>query len=240
MTKETQNPNDERGSVPFGLRTSPFFHRSTFVFCASSFVIGLTLIGLAAKSPAQTTSTENNVKAVYLFHFAQFVDWPTNAFPNAQAPMVIGVLGRDYLSRSIEEAVSGEVAHGRKLAVKRCVDVDDAKTCHILFISRSEADRLERILSRLEGKSILTVSDIEGFTTRGGMIRFITERNHIKFRINNPAAEKAGLTISSKLLRLAEGNRTGAAPSTGKTSSTRLRDAYVALSAKASVPPEPK
>src|SRR5437773_1455468 len=95
---------------------------------------------------SQTTSTENSLKAVYLFYFAQFVEWPENAFENAQAPIVIGILGEDHLSSSVEEAVAGEAVRGRKLVVKRCASTEEAKKCQILFISRSESARLERIL----------------------------------------------------------------------------------------------
>jgi hypothetical protein len=210
MTKKVPNPNLAKAA---GVLQQRCAGRAP---CRRSFirhwllVIGLGIVtGFAGKAATQSTSTENNIKAVYLFHFAQFVEWPTNAFTNAQAPMIIGVLGRDNLSSSIEEAVAGESAHGRRLIVKRCASVEDAQNCHILFISRSEGDRMDKILPRLEGKSILTVSDTDTFTARGGMIRFITERNHIRFRINNQAAEKSGLTISSKVLRLAEGSRLG-------------------------------
>jgi hypothetical protein len=78
------------------------------------------------------------------------------------------------------------------------------KTCHILFISQSESKRLEQIVAALKGRSILTVSDSDGFTRYGGMIRFVTEKNKLRLRINLEAATAANLTISSKLLRPAE------------------------------------
>ena len=198
MTKEIRNPSDE------GIGCLPAWN---LVLRHWSFVIRhffgalLILPGIAA---SQTTSTENNLKAVYLFHFAQFVEWPSGAFATPESPLVIGILGQDYLSSAVEEAVAGESVRGRKLVVKRCGTADEAENCHILFISRSEATRVDRILARLRGKSILTVSDLDAFTTRGGMIRFVTEGNRVRFRINTEATEKAGLTLSSKLLRLAE------------------------------------
>ena len=82
--------------------------------------------------------------------------------------------------------------------------MEEIKTCHILFISRSETDRLEPILARLKDRNILTVADAEGFAQRGVMIRFVTEHNKIRLRINLEAAKAAHLTISSKLLRPAE------------------------------------
>jgi hypothetical protein len=64
-------------------------------------------------------------------------------------------------------------------------------------------------MAALKGRSILTVGDTEGFAEDGGIIRFVTEKNRIRFRINVDAAEAAHLVISSKLLRLAEATPPG-------------------------------
>jgi len=78
------------------------------------------------------------------------------------------------------------------------------KDCHILFISRSERPRLEQILAHLQGRSVLTVSDLEDFARQGGVIRFVLVEDKVRLRINLEAAKAAGLTISSKLLRPAQ------------------------------------
>jgi hypothetical protein len=157
--------------------------------------------GLAAQT-AQTL--EYRVKAVFLFNFAQFVDWPAAAFPDSQAPVVIGVLGDDPFGALLEETVRGETLAGRPFEVRRYHRADEIKTCHILFISQSEADRLEEILAGLKRRPILTVGDGEGFSLQGGMVRFVTDKNRVRLRINLDAAQAADLTISSKLLRSAE------------------------------------
>jgi len=149
-------------------------------------------------------STEYKFKAVFLFRFAQFVDWPTNIFTNAQAPLVIGILGDDPFDDYLDETVNGENVNGHPLAVKRYRSLDDVKDCQMLFISSSEESRLGRDLGALRGKTILTVSDIEDFPENGGIIGFVTVQNKIHFRINTDAARDANLAFSSKLLRLAE------------------------------------
>ena len=166
----------------------------------------LVLLSLGAMNlPAQAAaSKEYQVKAVFLFNFSQFVEWPTNAFPEAQTPLVIGVLGEDPFGTYLEETVRGETVNNHPLVIQHYRRAEDIKACHILFISRSEADRLGRILESLKGRNILTVGDIEGFARQGGMIRFVTEKNKIHLRINLEAAKAASLTISSKLLRPAE------------------------------------
>lgn len=144
---------------------------------------------------------EYQIKAVFLFNFAQFVEWPDKAFTNANAPIVIGILGEDPFGTALDEAIRGERVNGRPLTVVRVSRIQDLGICHILFISRSESAHLQEILRGLNGRSVLTVSDIEDFSRHGGMIRFATENNRVRLKINNEAARAAGLTISSKLLR---------------------------------------
>jgi hypothetical protein len=154
---------------------------------------------------AQTAPpSEYQVKAVFLFNFAQFVDWPAEALPDPTTPLVIGVLGDDPFGVLLDQTVSDERLGGRPLQVRRYQSVDEVKTCHILFISRSEGDRPEGILAGLKHRPILTVSDANEFAQRGGMIRFVTDRNRIRLQINPEAVEAGHLRISSKLLRVAE------------------------------------
>jgi hypothetical protein len=153
--------------------------------------------GTAAEAPI---SAENQVKAVFLFNFAQFLGWPSQAFKGAQAPIVIGVLGADPFGTYLDELVQGERIGDRPMVVRRFNRVEDAADCNILFISRSEAGNLGRIVAGLKGRSVLTVGDMEGFTRQGGMVRFTTEDGKIHLRINVQAAQSVGLSISSRLL----------------------------------------
>ncbi len=145
--------------------------------------------------------TEYQVKAVFLFNFSRFVDWPEQAFATPSTPLAICVLGDDPFGADLDEVVRGESSNGHPLKVQRVASVEDAAGCHILFISPSEQRRLEGILETLKGRSILTVADGEGFARRGVMIGLKTEANRVRLNINLKAAEAAGLTISSKLLR---------------------------------------
>jgi hypothetical protein len=155
---------------------------------------------LNAAAPAQ----EYEIKAVFLYNFAQFVQWPPEAFADKSAPLVIGILGSDPFGSYMDEAVRGETVDGRPFVVRRFDRAEDATACHILFISRSESGRIDQILGSLKGKSILTVGDMDEFSRNGGMIRFVTENNKVRLRINVEAARSAGLKISSKLLRPAQ------------------------------------
>lgn len=155
---------------------------------------------LAQSSP----DPEYQLKAVFLFNFAQFVEWPPSAFPNSQTPLVIGILGEDPFGPYLDETVRGETVKDRPLVVRRYQSVDEITTCHILFVSRREERRLKGVLDSLRGRSVLTVSDADHFATFGGMIRFVTDHHRIRFRVNLEAARAASLTLSSKLLRPAQ------------------------------------
>ena len=162
----------------------------------------LGLFGLGAVR-GQTTSPEYHLKAVFLYNFVQFTEWPTNAFSSTNSPVVIGVLGDDPFGSSLEETVRNETTHGRRVAVQRYRRVEDIQECHVLFISRSETRKTGEILARLESRNILTVGETESFAESGGMIGFVVEKNKVRFKINAPAARRVNLTLSSKLLRLA-------------------------------------
>jgi hypothetical protein len=147
--------------------------------------------------------SEYQVKAVFLFNFAQFVEWPARAFPDPQTPFVIGVLGKDPFGPDLDAVVRGETVDKRALVVERYRSIEELHNCNILFIGRTEIGQLPHILEALKGRSVLTVSDAEGDQS-GVMIRLVTQSNRIRLRIDVGAAKAGNLVISSKLLRPAE------------------------------------
>jgi len=178
-------------------------------------------------------SREYEIKAVLLFNLVRFVDWPPGAFSGPDSPIFIGIMGRDPFGRALDEAVAGEEVNGRKVVVRRCTGLVEAKGCHILFISQNEGDRASRIISALRGWPILTVSELPGFTQRdGGITRFyVNEQKRIRLRINLEAARAAGLSISSKLLQLADVEKTSAIGSEPEWKICRSEAGYAKVSA---------
>jgi hypothetical protein len=163
----------------------------------------LCAVGLLRAGPAPAAPTAHQVEAVFLFYFTQFVTWPPRTFAGRQSPIVIGVLGVDPFGGALDEAVAGERVNGRPVIVRRLQRIADAMGCQILYISASEAPRLPQILSALQGHGILTVSSLDHFARRGGMIRFVLIDQHVRLRIDARAARSAGLSLSSKLLSAA-------------------------------------
>lgn len=168
------------------------------------------VLGRAAAAPAPD---EYQLKAVFLFNFTQFVEWPDDAFADSRAPFVIGVLGQDPFGTTLEDAVRGESVGGRALVVERYRHLTDLRPCQILFIDRSAHPELGAGDRRLDRRGMLTVSDAGSAPTNDAIIGFISENRRIRLRINVESAREAGLTISSKLLRPAQiiGNPGGGA-----------------------------
>lgn len=163
------------------------------------------LLALVAPLKAKAEiSKEYQVKAVFLFNFAQFVQWPPRAFTSPDEPFCIGILGNDPFDGFLDDTVKGETVEGHPLVIRRFSSAAEAKGCQILFVSSSEGLQMAAILEDLKGLNILTVGDSEGFIKSGGIVRFVTVDNKIHFRINPEAAKRAKLVISSKVLRLAQ------------------------------------
>jgi hypothetical protein len=157
-----------------------------------------------ALARAAPPPSEYQVKAAYLFNFGQFVEWPAQAWDSPTAPFVICVIGSDPFGTALDDVARGEALGGHPLVVRRFTDPEDVKGCQILFIGRSEAGRIGQTLQPLQGRSVLTVTDIEGADKQGAMIVLRNDNNHIRMRINLGAAKAGHLVISSKLLRPAE------------------------------------
>ncbi|MGN6646828.1 MAG: YfiR family protein [Cytophaga sp.] len=176
------------------LRKKTYQYIYAVLLAASAFI-------LSAQTPV---NREYQIKAVFIFNFTQFVEWPANTFATPQSPLIIGILGQDPFGSYLDQTIASEKVNGHPMIIKRFQRIEDIKECHLLFIHAAETVKMPQIISNLKGKSVLTVSDASGFIKQGGMIRFFTVDNKIQFQINPDAAKAAGLTISSKLLRLAE------------------------------------
>jgi hypothetical protein len=166
-------------------------------------LLALALLCAHASAWAEVSATkEYQIKAAFLFNFAQFVEWPSGTFTDSDVPVRIGVLGDDPFGSSLDETIRGETVRGRKLVVERSPRLDELLDCQILFIGKSEKAKLSETLGRLSDATVLTVSDLDGFTSQGGVIRFYLQGNKIRFEINLDSAQKHGLKMSAQLLSL--------------------------------------
>jgi hypothetical protein len=157
----------------------------------------------SAPQPARAAATaELEIKAAFLYNFAKFVEWPAASFGQPQAPLFVCSMGDDGLGSALD-TIDHKVAQGHELKVRRRVRLDEARSCHILFVASSERARIATILQSLAGSSVLTISDIDGFAEAGGVIGLYNVDNKVQFSINPEQARSASLQINSQLLRLA-------------------------------------
>ena len=148
---------------------------------------------------------EYPLKALFIYNFGGYVEWPSTAYASAEAPFVIGVLGAAPLEATLKELAATKTVAGRKIVVERIASVDAIRPCQILFIARNVSGQQQRMaLERLQDQPVLIVGESEGFAALGGSVNFIVESNKIRFEINLDAAKQHQLKISSKLLALAK------------------------------------
>ena len=167
-------------------------------------ILFLSLAHLGFDDPSQhNISREYQIKAVFLFNFTQFTTWPDTMFSEPNAPLVIGVLGQDPFGDFLDQTIRNETVNGHPLIVQRFSEPSAIERCHILYLNPSD-ENPESVFEQLKTNHTLTVGDTENFARRGGMIEFYTEANKIRIRVNLQAVEDASISISSKLLQLAE------------------------------------
>jgi hypothetical protein len=148
--------------------------------------------------------SEYKVKALFLYNFAQFIEWPALTFKDASAPITICVLEPNPFDGELESAVWKKVVDGRPLVVRQIAEPKQSTGCNMLFISSAQPRRVKPLLSELKVGGLLTVGEVEGFASQGGVINFKIKDGSVRLEINKSAAEREGLHISSKLLSLAE------------------------------------
>lgn len=171
---------------------------------APAVVMMLLFFGTVCIASAQANSpNEYAVKAAFLFHFAQFVEWPEGAFQDANSPLVYCTIGEDPFQGALDESLKGKTIEARALQVRHLKDGRDAQGCHVVFIGKTDKRRVTDELTSLGNSPVLTVGETEQFLRDNGMIAFCMEENKIRFNINLEAAKKAKLKISSRLLTLA-------------------------------------
>jgi len=163
----------------------------------------LALIGLAAclLVPAVATAiSEYKVKAAFLLNFGKYVEWPSSAQGGA---LEICVLGRDPFGSTLDDTLAGRTVGSRSVKARRVSSSADADECSILFVSRADQARVSDVVARFADSPVLLVGEQDRFARQGGMINFVEVNQQVRFEINEAAAKRAGLKISSQLLKLA-------------------------------------
>jgi hypothetical protein len=179
-------------------------NRAVFAGCRI-LAFSAVVMFLISSGKAQSASvTEYQVKAAFLFHFAEFVTWPAGALGNAGDSFLICVLGDDPFHGDLETTIQGKILATRTVRVRHVEQEQETQGCHVLFIGKNELKGASSLAATLRNMPVLTVGESDNFLQSGGIIRFCMEDRKVRFEINQEAAEAANLKISSRLLLLAK------------------------------------
>ena len=173
---------------------------------ASFFIVACWLFSNASPKALSLNeeSVEYPVKLAFLYNFTKFVEWPSDSYRDPGAPLVICIVGHDPFSPDLEGELRTRTVGGHPVEVRTLRPTDTLSVCHIVFVPVTEKDQAARIVRGLKGSSTLTVGETEGFAVLGGIINLTVEENKLHFEVNQLAADRAGLKISSKLLSMAK------------------------------------
>jgi YfiR/HmsC-like len=171
---------------------------------AAALALLLSIEGVGWASAQSYPTSEYQVKAAFLFHFAQFVDWPPEAFKDAASPLTYCTAGEDPFHGALEASLNGKMIGARTVRVIHFRQLQEIQGCQIVFLGTPEKKLISAMLENLRASPILTVGESEDFVQGGGMIGFFLEDNKVRFDINLDAAERAKLKISARLLALAK------------------------------------
>jgi hypothetical protein len=143
--------------------------------------------------------SEYTIKAGFIYNFAKFTQWPDKS-----DELKVCIFGKDPFGNNIDK-ISGKVSNGRTIRVIRTQKIDEVRSCHIAFLNIIPPERylFERVLKKIHGAHVLTVSDARNVTEFGVMIGLSIDDDKIAFDVNHTVALASNLEISAKLLRLA-------------------------------------
>ena len=151
--------------------------------------------------PSQET-LENDIKATFLYNFTKFIEWPGPP-PQSSEPFRLCVLADSEFTTAVDRIIAGEFVEGRPLERTEPQSADDARRCGILYVARGHGERGAPLVAAVRQLPVLTVGDSPRFVENGGAIEFVLENNRVRFDVSPSAAQRSGLQVSSKLLRVA-------------------------------------
>jgi len=161
------------------------------------------LLSVPALHAQNAKPTDYDVKAAYLYNFGRFVEWPAQVTTTKSGHFTVCVLGQDPFGPRLDSTLAGETIGGKSIVAKRISSPQESDDCQILFLSPAESGRAKKIFAELDKRAVLTVSDMPEFAQLGGMIQFVLEGKRVRFEVNLAATQRAGLTLSSELLKVA-------------------------------------
>jgi hypothetical protein len=151
-----------------------------------------------APAPARAGQDEAELKAAFIYRFAQLTQWP----PPPLREFTYCVAGDAALQEALRAMVqrAGGAIPTRLQALG---EPQRAPQCQLLVLGGSERGQLRRWLEALGDDPVLVVGDSAESFRNGAVIGLVIEPNGLAFRINQTAARRRGLALSYQMLKLA-------------------------------------
>lgn len=167
---------------------------------AAGLLAAWLLVPGPARAGQRTAAAEDDIKAAFLFNFTKFIEWPAGARADS---FRICTIAEPAFNAAVDRALAGESIDGRPIVRLSPATPEAARACHILFLARVESERAERWVAAVRGAPVLVVGESRAAWDRGAQINFVVDENRVRFDVNADAASGLGLSVSSKLLRVA-------------------------------------
>jgi hypothetical protein len=155
-------------------------------------------------------SLEYRVKAAFLYQIAGYVEWPKHAFPRPDSPVTIGVLGAEPLAEELSRIAPGRTVGNRRIAVRRLTEPVGLEGVQVLFVGRERRSQVGALAQKAGERAVLVVTESESALAEGSMVNFVVVDGRVRFEVGLDAARRGGLTLSSRLLAVAQQVRSGA------------------------------
>ena len=165
----------------------------------SLFVALSLLVGNPAQASDHGDNAEDLIRSAMVFNFCKFVQWPETDLDT----LVLGVMV-DPGENPDFSSIQGKAVNQSHITVRQIESPDDLAGCQVVFIPKGHKDKLQGAFAAAQAESILTISEIDGFCSQGGMIQLVERRGKMRFFINKEAAGDSQLRLSSQLLKMAK------------------------------------
>lgn len=162
--------------------------------------LGAILLAIFCAGAQAAPASEYEVKAAFVHNIAKFVEWPVSI--SAKGNLRLCLLGQGAFGLAAG-GLRGKPVGSKTWEVVPVATHANLRECQVLLIESPEAGDLPRLLGSLKDYPVLTVGDTDGYGEQGVMVNFYLEQDKVRFEINPAAANRAGLKISSQLLKLA-------------------------------------
>jgi len=151
----------------------------------------------------QASEADNHLKALFLYNFANYVEWPETAFTRSHGQLHMCLFGEVEFYPMIN-VYDGTLIGERQLNVFMTSDIKKIeKGCHILFVSHDKRIEMPNLSKQIKYVYVLSIGESTDFASKGGVVSIVRTTDRVQFDINLTAANANRLTISSDLLSLA-------------------------------------